>query len=97
MLIALRELNVGKKEKLDENGEPVLDEAGSPVFVDDIRRAGDEVPEAENWSKLHDLLENGFLERRGKEKDILERLAVLEERVTALGTQPSRKKATSAT
>jgi hypothetical protein len=97
MLIALRELNVGKKEKLDENGEPVLDEAGSPVFVDDIRRAGDEVPEAENWSKLHDLLENGFLERRGKEKDILERLAVLEERVTALETQPSRKKATSAT
>ena len=97
MLIALRELNVGKKEKLDENGEPVLDEAGSPVFVDDIRRAGDEVPEAENWSKLHDLFENGFLERRGKEKDILERLAVLEERVTALETQPSRKKATSAT
>jgi len=81
MLIALREMKVGRKPKLDENGEPVLDEAGSPVLVDDIRHPGDEVPEAEDWPKLHDMLENGFLERVTKEVDILERLSVLESRL----------------
>ncbi len=102
MLIALREMKVGRKQKFDENGEPVLTETGSPVFVDDIRHPGEEVPEAENWPKLHDLLENGFLERVTRETDILDRLTALEAWRASFGTQPSsgtqpsRKKVPSA-
>lgn len=61
--VAAKDMIVGKKPVLDDDGEPVVNEAtGEPVLENIVRHAGDLVPEAKDWPNVHNYVSTGQLQ-----------------------------------
>lgn len=62
--VAVRDMQIYEPLIDEETGDPVLDEAGSPVSHLVTIHAGTKIPQAADWEALDSLIRNGVIERQ---------------------------------